>query len=180
MIFLSFLMCVVCFLLGLYFKKLLFKLISKIKNKKDELELKDEEKKENDEDDYEIDFEEEDLKMVFLVREDLKMSVGKVAAQVCHAGVGLFSKITSKGKSYYKNALKAWDDFGSKKIVLKAKNLEELENVHKKCKLKGIPSIMISDAGHTEVEPGTVTVLGIGPEISEKLDKITGSFRLMR
>ncbi len=92
----------------------------------------------------------------------------------------MFSKITSKGKPYYKNALKAWDDFGSKKIVLKAKNLEELENVHKKCKLKGIPSMLISDAGHTEVEPGTVTVLGVGPEISEKIDKITGSFKLMR
>lgn len=39
--------------------------------------------------------------------------------------------------------------------------------------------MLISDAGHTQVDPGTVTVLGIGPEISDKLNKITGKFRLM-
>jgi PTH2 family peptidyl-tRNA hydrolase len=108
------------------------------------------------------------------------MGVGKIAAQVAHAGVGLFSKISSRGKPYYKKALKAWDEFGSKKIVLKAKNLEELEETHKKCKHKGIPSLLISDAGRTQVDPGTVTVLGIGPEVSEKLDKITGEFKLMK
>jgi PTH2 family peptidyl-tRNA hydrolase len=39
---------------------------------------------------------------------------------------------------------------------------------------------MISDAGHTQVDPGTITVIGIGPEKSEKLDRITGKFKLMR
>ena len=76
--------------------------------------------------------------------------------------------------------MKYWDDFGSKKIVLKADGLHNLEEVHKKCRMKGIPSIMISDAGRTQVDPGTVTVLGIGPEISEKLDNITGKFRLFK
>ena len=114
------------------------------------------------------------------------MGTGKIAAQVAHAGVGnnivtlgLF-RYRLKGKPYYKKALKAWDEFGSKKIVLRAKNFDELEEIHKKCKLKGIPSLLISDAGHTQVDPGTVTVLGIGPEISEKLNKITGDFKLMK
>ena len=31
----------------------------------------------------------DDLKMVFLVRQDLKMGAGKIAAQVAHAAIGL-------------------------------------------------------------------------------------------
>lgn len=83
-------------------------------------------------------------------------------------------------QKYYKNALEHWDEFGAKKVVLKADSLEVLKRVHKLCKQRKIPSIMISDAGRTQVEPGTQTVLGIGPEISEKLNKITGEFRLMK
>jgi PTH2 family peptidyl-tRNA hydrolase len=39
---------------------------------------------------------------------------------------------------------------------------------------------MISDAGRTQVDPGTITVLGVGPDASEKINKITGSFKLLR
>jgi len=67
-----------------------------------------------------------------------------------------------------------------KKIVLRAKDIDELKQVHRECKKAKIPSLMISDAGHTQVDPGTVTVLGIGPETEEKLAKITGAFKLMR
>ena len=75
--------------------------------------------------------------------------------------------------------MKAWDEFGSKKIVLKGKSLEDLENLHAQCRKMKIPSMLISDAGHTQVAAGSVTVLGIGPEISEKINKITGKLRLM-
>ena len=34
-----------------------------------------------------------DLKMVFLVRQDLKMGAGKIAAQVAHAAIGLYDDI---------------------------------------------------------------------------------------
>jgi PTH2 family peptidyl-tRNA hydrolase len=57
--------------------------------------------------------------------------------------------------------------------------LEELEKLHSHCRKIKVPSMLISDAGHTQVEAGTVTVLGIGPEISEKINKITGKLRLM-
>jgi PTH2 family peptidyl-tRNA hydrolase len=125
---------------------------------------------------------------VFLVREDLKLSTGKTAAQVAHAAVGkcyfnysgLVNKINKRGSKYYKSALNYWNDFGAKKIVLKVNNLETIERVQKACRNLKIPCSMISDAGRTEVEPGTVTVLGVGPEVSDKLNKITGEFRLMK
>ena len=37
----------------------------------------------------------------------------------------------------------------------------------------------IFDAGHTQVDPGTLTCVGIGPAESSALDPITGSFKLL-
>lgn len=185
---------IICFIFGVTYKKILFALARKLKLKIKEYNEKQEEasakkldstqpqdENNSDEEGEEVfDFEDSDLKMVFLVREDLKLGAGKIAAQVAHAAVGLTEKINEKGKNYYKKALEYWSEFGAKKIVLRAKDLEELKNVHKQCKKHKIPSIMISDAGHTQVDPGTVTVVGIGVEDSSKLDKITGGFKLMR
>ncbi len=175
-------LCIISFILGFLFKSLIFKFIKYLKSKRDADNHKktDDNTKDESSEEEEIDFENEDIKMVFLVREDLKLGAGKIAAQVAHAAVGLYEKISTKGKSYYKNALNHWKEFGAKKIVLRCKDLNDIKHTHHECKTFKIPSIMISDAGHTQVDPGTITVLGIGPEISDKLNKITGNFKLMR
>ena len=173
----------ICFIIGVNFKRIIFKL-RKCLSKKEKAEddarqnLNDDKTEKTAEDDKQYEF--NDLKMVFLVREDLKLGAGKIAAQVAHAAVSLYDEITQEGTSYYQQALDHWNEYGAKKIVLKAKNLDELKMVKKKCREAKIPSVIISDAGHTQVDPGTKTVLGIGPEESEKLNKITGEFKLMR
>ena len=126
------------------------------------------------------DFDDADLKMVFLVREDLKMGAGKIAAQVAHAAVGLFDEITSGKDEFHQKALDYWTEYGAKKIVLRAENLEVMVNAAKACKEAKIPHLMISDAGHTQVPAGSVTVLGIGPDESAKINLITGKLKLMR
>ena len=121
----------------------------------------------------------DDLKMVFLVRQDLKMKAGKIAAQVAHAAIGLYDDIIFGNNDYQKEALDFWVNYGQKKIVLRVPNLDTMMIAYNQCKKENIATCLITDAGLTQVEPMSKTVLGIGPDKSEKINKITGAFKLM-
>jgi PTH2 family peptidyl-tRNA hydrolase len=112
------------------------------------------------------------MKQVILVRQDLQLPKGKLAAQVSHASVECFDK-TSREKR------EQWQSEGMKKVVLKVKDLEELQLYATKARMAKIISAVITDAGRTVVEPGTVTCLGIGPDEDEKIDAITGSLKML-
>ena len=122
-----------------------------------------------------IDMRENEYKMVIVSREDLKISTGKLAAQVAHAAVEC-SLISKRKKPKW---FKKWKEQGAKKVVLKAKSLDELHELKRKAENLGIIAVIVSDAGLTEVPPGTETVLGIGPAPSALVDKVTGSLPLL-
>lgn len=106
-----------------------------------------------------------ELKQVFLVREDLGMSPGKTAVQVAHAAVQCVMKSDVM-------LVRDWATYGAKKVVLKVKNEAELHNYENAARSANLKSSMVQDAGDTEVEAGTETVLGIGPATAEKIDQI--------
>ena len=112
------------------------------------------------------------LKQVILVRQDLKLPKGKLAAQASHAAVESVLK-SSRVK------ITAWRVQGQKKIVLKVKNEKELIKFQKKAEESKIKTALICDAGRTCIKPGTVTCLGIGPDFESKIDKITGSLPML-
>ena len=127
---------------------------------------------EEDEEDSEVVPEGEALKMVCCVRKDLNMSKGKIAAQVAHSVLGVF-KIASK-LSLPRHWIKAWSARGCAKITLRVEDEAELFAVAAAARSAGIPSIIIEDAGRTEVAAGTKTVCAIGPAPVALIDTITG------
>jgi PTH2 family peptidyl-tRNA hydrolase len=117
-----------------------------------------------------------DYKMCIVLRMDLGMSTGKLIAQAAHAAVGT----SELGKKENHKAWRRWRDEGAKKVALEAESLEEIEGLAEKANELDIVNILIQDAGHTEVPPGTVTALGLGPDRTDLLDKVTGSLPLIK
>ena len=111
-------------------------------------------------------------KQVILVREDLKLPRGKMSAQVSHASVDCVLKSDKK-------IIEKWKDRGGKKVVLKVVDEKELIKYMSMLENDGIKVALIKDAGHTVVEPGTITCLGVGPDSEEKIDKITGNLKMV-
>jgi len=112
------------------------------------------------------------MKQVILVREDLKLPKGKMSAQVAHASVGAMVKS-------HKDDVKKWQNEGQKKVVLKVSTKEELFKYKLMAEDSGLVTSLITDAGHTVVEPGTITCLGIGPDDEDKIDNVTGKLKMV-
>ena len=111
-------------------------------------------------------------KQVILVRQDLKLPKGKLAAQCSHASVNCIFKTN-------KELLERWKTEGAKKIILKVKDKEELLKYKKQAEKNKLKTALIKDAGKTVLEPGTITCLGIGPDREEKIDEITGKLKMV-
>ena len=111
-------------------------------------------------------------KQVILVKEDLKVPKGKLAAQSSHASVDCVLKSD-------KRIVDSWRKEGAKKIVLKVKDEKELFKYKGMAESAGLKTALIRDAGHTVLEPGSITCLGIGPDLEDKIDKITGKLKMM-
>ncbi|MEM1946449.1 MAG: peptidyl-tRNA hydrolase Pth2 [Candidatus Caldarchaeum sp.] len=114
-------------------------------------------------------------KQVIVIRADLKMSVGKTAAQASHAAVLAVENARRRRPEWVED----WIASGQKKVVLKVSSEQELRRLADLCSLRGLPHEIVEDAGLTELSPGTATALGIGPAPEEEVDKITGSLPLL-
>jgi PTH2 family peptidyl-tRNA hydrolase len=117
------------------------------------------------------------MKLVFVVRTDLGLGKGKLASQCSHAAVRCYQKVLSTSPK----TLRLWELQGQPKIVLKAEEDGEqyLLQLCNKAKSLGLVTALIRDAGKTQIESGTVTVLGIGPGESFLIDEITKHLKLL-
>ena len=111
-------------------------------------------------------------KQAIIVRKDLKWKKGKIATHVAHAAVEAVRKTRS-------DIVEKWEKEGGKKVVLKVRNLRELRKIYRKVKQAKIPCFLVRDAGLTQLKPGTITALGVGPAKEERIDKITGKLKLL-
>ncbi|MEM4280638.1 MAG: peptidyl-tRNA hydrolase Pth2 [Candidatus Caldarchaeum sp.] len=114
-------------------------------------------------------------KQVIVIRSDLRMSVGKTAAQASHAAVLALENARKNNPDW----VEEWFASGQKKVVLKVVSEQELRRLAELCAFRGLPHEVVEDAGLTELPPGTATALGIGPAPEEEVDRITGSLPLL-
>ncbi len=105
------------------------------------------------------------------MREDLNMSPGKLAAQAAHASIAAYDLAPHE-------YIDAWKRGGVTKIVLGVMNEHILVDLYKLAVSRYLPAALIVDEGRTEVTPGTITGLGIGPAPPTEINEITGHLRL--
>lgn len=115
-----------------------------------------------------------EFKMVLVVRNDLKMGKGKVAAQCSHAAVSAYKQVQRRNPEL----LKQWEYCGQPKVVVKAPDEDALIDLLGHAKQVGLPVSLIQDAGRTQIAPGSRTVLGIGPGPADLIDRVTGDLKL--
>ena len=115
------------------------------------------------------------FKQSIVVRADVRMGKGKLAAQVAHAAVSALKRAERERPEW----ARSWLDEGQPKIVLKVGGLEELRNIYVRAVGEGLPAVLVVDRGLTQVEPGTITCAGVGPAPRELVDKITGTLKLL-
>ncbi|KAL8499197.1 hypothetical protein ACS0TY_022244 [Phlomoides rotata] len=101
----------------------------------------------------------EELKMVLVVRQDLKMGSGKIASQCAHAATGIYAELMQSHQSL----LRQWELCGQAKIVVTCKNQQEMNKLKDTAESIGLPTFTVADAGRTQVSAGSKTVLAIGP-----------------
>lgn len=111
------------------------------------------------------------MKQVIIARRDLGMGTGKLAAQVAHASLSAFEKADS-------DTIQQWRTDGQRKVVLRADDESTLTTRAEDARRAGLPHALIRDAGHTQLDPGTLTTLGIGPAPEAAIDPVTGDLSL--
>jgi len=129
------------------------------------------------------------IKQVIVMRTDLNMRKGKMVAQGAHASMAAIlinsEEIVRNGNDYkvilLNDPLRAWLNGSFTKICVGCSGEDELLNLHFMALDSGISNVsLIEDNGVTEFNGvPTKTCIAIGPDESEKIDRITGHLKLL-
>lgn len=140
------------------------------------------------------------LRQVIVVRKDLNMPRGKLAAMVAHASMTFVAErlfVTERyGTSIYAEGCFTPDEWqwldevepgleaqGQKsfaKIVLEVENLAQLEDVIEAAEKHGLQVYQVTDGGHSHNKFGDVPAVAIGPAWPEDLAPVTGHLKVYR
>lgn len=140
-------------------------------------------------------------KQIIIVRKDLGMSAGKLAAQVSHASMAFLTTMIRENSTLIyddvynsnlyieKGLYEDWINGIFTKVVLQAKNRNQLMKAVEMAEelgwKEGVDYFLIKDCCKTELEPEevdengvgrTLTCIGFAPKPAEEIDKIAKKF----
>ncbi|EOD35428.1 hypothetical protein EMIHUDRAFT_201520 [Emiliania huxleyi CCMP1516] len=146
-------------------------------------------------------------KLVCLVRKDLGMGTGKVAAQaiterasvsgtpenayarlpplqVAHGALAAYrAAVRRRDAGDASVPFRSWEEGGEPTVVLgvedEARASAQLDGLLAQAEARGLPTERVADAGRTEVAAGSVTVGTIGPANNSEIDVVTGGLSLL-
>lgn len=132
------------------------------------------------------------VKQVIVVRKDLNMRKGKLAAQVAHASMKVLLDLMEKRVTVpylletwrldvsIGDPMDWWLNGSFAKVVVSVDSLEELMGVYLKAQSMNIYTSLIEDEGRTEFHgEKTITCVAIGPDTKSRIDSITGHLKLL-
>lgn len=130
------------------------------------------------------------IKQVIVVRKDLKMGSGKIAAQVAHASMGVLLNAgtytdDSTGTNFSINLsdnkpLAGWMMGAFTKVCVSCDSEQQLIELEAAASTAGVLNCLITDSGLTKFNGvPTKTCLAIGPANAAVLNLITGHLKLL-
>lgn len=126
-----------------------------------------------------------DVKQVIVVRKDLNMRKGKIAAQVAHAAMKFLvdNNEAERGDEVIiklKPEEAMWLTGSFAKVVVGVDSEEQLRNLIFQAEMADIEVHPVIDEGRTEFNGvPTLTCAAFGPCTAAELDKITGKLKLI-
>ncbi|KAG8936327.1 hypothetical protein FRC03_000113 [Tulasnella sp. 419] len=117
----------------------------------------------------------EECKLVLVVRTDLKMTTGKIAAQCGHATLACYKALQVANPEL----LRHWERTGQAKIALRCSDENEMDTLQAMATSLNVCARSIRDAGRTQIAAGSQTVLGIGPAPVKLINQVTGKLKLL-
>jgi PTH2 family peptidyl-tRNA hydrolase len=116
-----------------------------------------------------------EYKQVMVVRKDLNLGCGKIASQVAHGSLGSYEECKKRKPEW----VESWKLSRWKKIVAKVNSYDEITRLIEQASRMDVPYFLVFDAGLTQVTPGTLTCVGLGPAPSNIMDRLTGDLKLL-
>ena len=113
--------------------------------------------------------------MVLCVNTSLKMGKGKIAAQCCHAAMGVIEELLAEDPALWEH----YQSCGQPKIALQVKDPAEMHRLAKHAQGLGVLNYIVRDAGRTQIPAGSQTVVAIGPAPKSLIDQVTGHLKLL-
>lgn len=134
------------------------------------------------------------IKQTIVVRKDLNMRKGKIAAQVAHASMMFITTALAMNKEtttiagrkafqlqgWFTGDECEWMMLSFRKVVAYVDSGDELGELYNQALKAGILAHQVIDSGLTEFHGvSTLTCIAIGPDQDEKIDAITGHLKLL-